>query len=255
MDFAQSVAVVSGGASGLGEAFVRMLVSAGGRAAILDFDQDRGQKLASELGQDVIFCRTDVTQAQDVQNAVNAAVEAFGGIHCVVNCAGVVAPAKVLGKNGPIGLDAFNQVIQINLVGTMNVLRLAAGKMVDNRPNEDGERGVIINTASIAAFEGQIGQAAYASSKAGVVGLTLPVAREFASHGIRVVAVAPGLFETPMIAGLPEKAKASLVNMVNFPKRLGKPPEFAILARQIIENPYLNGVTIRLDSGMTMAAR
>ncbi len=255
MDYARSVAVVSGGASGLGEAFVRMLVKAGGRAAILDFDQDRGEQLASELGQGVIFCKADVTSDKDVQDAVHAAMEAFGAIHAAVNCAGVVTPAKVLGKNGPIGLDVFNQVVQINLVGTMNVLRLAAEKMMTNTPNEDGEKGVIINTASIAAFEGQIGQAAYASSKAGVVGLTLPVAREFAAYGIRVVAVAPGLFETPMIAGLPEKARTSLVNMVNFPKRLGKPFEFALLARQIIENPYLNGVTIRLDSGMTMAAR
>ena len=181
-------------------------------------------------------------------------MEKFGELSIVINCAGVANPAKVLGKTGPFSLESFNQVIQINLIGTMNVIRLAVDQMVNNPASNDGEKGVIINTASIAAFEGQTGQAAYASSKAGIVGLTLPLAREFAGYGIRVAAIAPGLFETPMLAGLPEKAKTTLVDMVNFPKRFGKPEEFASLAAHIVTNTYLNGVTIRLDSGMTMTS-
>jgi len=255
MDLRDSVAVVTGGASGLGEACVRDLLEHGASIAIFDFAEERGQRVASELGDAVIFCRTDVTEEKSVQAAINRTMDAFGAIHLVINCAGVGTPAKVLGKEGPMSIDHFNQVVQINLTGTMNVVRLAAEKMVQNTPNEDGERGVVINTASVAAFEGQIGQAAYSASKAGVVGMTLPIAREFADYGIRVMTIAPGLFETPMLAGLPEKAKEALSKMMPFPKRLGKPFEFALLVRQIVENPMLNGSIIRLDAALRMAAK
>ena len=255
MDLRDSVAVVTGGASGLGEACVRDLLEHGGSIAIFDFAEERGQRVASELGDAVIFCRTDVTEEKSVQAAINRAMDAFGAIHVVINCAGVGTPAKVLGKEGPMSMDHFNKVVQVNLMGTMNVVRLAAEKMVQNTPNEDGERGVVINTASVAAFEGQIGQAAYSASKAGVVGMTLPIAREFADYGIRVMTIAPGLFETPMLAGLPEKAKEALSKMMPFPKRLGKPFEFALLVRQIVENPMLNGSIIRLDAALRMAAK
>lgn len=255
MEIMRNVAIVTGGASGLGEACVRKLVDDGARVVILDFDEERGRQVVSELGDAVIFCKTDVTDEKTVQEAIDKAVDSFGAVHIAVNCAGVATPSKVLGKKGPMSIEKFNQVVQINLIGTMNVIRLAAEKMVNNPPKEDGEKGVIINTASVAAFEGQIGQAAYAASKAGVAGMTLPIAREFADYGIRVVTIAPGLFETPMLAGLPEEAKASLVKMIPFPKRLGRPSEYAQLAKHIIENPILNGETIRLDSAIRMAAR
>lgn len=255
MEVKGKVAVVTGGASGLGEACVRDLVSRGGKAAILDLTADRGRQIASELGDSAIFCETDVTNEQDVQSAVDATKEAFGALHFAVNCAGVGTPAKILGKQGPMAIDQFNKVIQINLIGTVNVIRLAAEKMIDNDPNDDGEKGVVINTASVAAFEGQIGQAAYAASKAAVVGLTLPVAREFAAYGIRIVTIAPGLFETPMLAGLPDKVKDSLAQMVPFPRRLGRPSEFADMVRHIVENACLNGTTIRLDSAIRMGAK
>ena len=255
MEIKGSVAVVSGGASGLGEATVRNFVEGGGKVSILDLQEEKGQNLSAGLGDDVIFCKTDVTDAQSVQNAIDKTVEAFGGIHLAVNCAGVGDAAKVLGKDGPIPIDQFNRVIQINLIGTMNVIRLAAEKMVVNPPNADGEKGVVINTASAAAFDGQIGQPAYSASKAGVVGMTLPIAREFAEYGLRIVTIAPGLFETPLLMALPEKVKESLGKMVPFPNRLGKPIEFAMLARQIVENPMLNGETIRLDGAIRMAAK
>ncbi len=249
------VAVVTGGASGLGEACVRSFVSDGGKAAILDFDEERGKKIAAELGDSVIFCKTDVTDEKNVQETINKTMDTFGAIHFAVNCAGVSPPMKVLGKKGPMPIDKFNWVVQVNLIGTMNVIRLAAEQMVKNTPNDDGEKGVVINTASAAAFEGQLGQAAYSASKAGVVGMTLPIAREFANYGIRVVTIAPGLFETPMLAALSETVKASLVEMVPFPKRLGKPSEYAQLATQIIENAQLNGETIRLDSAIRLSAK
>ncbi len=255
MELKNAVAVVTGGASGLGEASVRLLIENGARAAILDVAEERAARLVSELGSNVIFCKTDVTDEKSVQAAMDRTMEAFGAINIVLNCAGVATPGKVIGKEGPLSISTFSRVVQINLIGTMNVIRLAAQKMLANSPNQDGERGVVINTASIAAFEGQIGQAAYSSSKAGVVGLTLPIAREFADYGIRVVAIAPGLFWTPMLEGLPEKAKESLANMMPFPKRLGKPTEYARLVRDIIENPMLNGETIRLDAALRMAAR
>ena len=248
-------AIVTGGASGLGEATVRSLVAEGATAAILDLQEDRGQQIASELGDSAIFCKTDITDEKSAQAAVDKAVEAFGAIHFAINCAGVATPSRVLSKRGPMVIEDFNKVIQINLVGTMIIIKLAAEKMVNNTPNEDGEKGVMINTASAAAFDGQVGQPAYSASKAAVVGMTLPIAREFADYGIRIVTIAPGLFETPMLAGLRDDFKASLIQQVPFPKRLGRPPEYAMLVKQIIENPLLNGETIRLDQAIRMGAR
>lgn len=255
MDLGDSVAVVTGGASGLGEATVREMLGHGGKIAIFDFDENTGEDVSSELGDSVIFCKTDVMDEKSVQASVDKTMDVFGAIHVAINCAGVGTPAKVLSKEGPMSMDHFNKVVQINLMGTMNVVRLAAEKMAENTPNEDGEKGVIINTASVAAFEGQIGQAAYSASKAGVVGMTLPIAREFADYGIRIMTIAPGLFETPMLGGLSEKAKEALSKMMPFPKRLGKPSEFALLVRQIVENPMLNGSIIRLDAALRMAAK
>lgn len=256
MDIQQCTAVVSGGASGLGEAVVRYMTANGGKAAILDFDADKGEKLSAQLGDSVIFCKTDVTDEVSVQEAIHNTVKSFGGIHVAVNCAGIVAPRKVIDKHGnPMPIDSFNRVIQINLIGTMNIIRLATVEMLKNTPNTDGEKGVVINVSSAAAFDGQTGQAAYSASKAAVVGMTLPLAREFSDHGIRFVTIAPGLFMTPMMAGLPEKAQEALSQMAPFPKRLGKPEEFAMLAGQIIENPMINGETIRLDAALRMAAK
>jgi 3-hydroxyacyl-CoA dehydrogenase / 3-hydroxy-2-methylbutyryl-CoA dehydrogenase len=255
MEIKDRVALVTGGASGLGEATVRYLLTKGAQAAILDFAEERGQMVASELGPQVIFCKTDVTDEKSVQSAVDKTMSSFGAIHFVVNCAGVATAGKILCKEGPLPIAQFNQVVQINLIGTMNVIRLAAAQMVKNIPNDDGEKGVMINTASIAAFEGQFGQAAYAASKAGVAGMTLPIAREFAGYGIRIMTIAPGIFWTPMLGGMPEKVKESLINMALFPKRLGQPVEFAMLATHIIENPMLNGEVIRLDGGLRMGAK
>lgn len=256
MDIKQCVAVVTGGASGLGEAVIKYITAKGGKAAILDFDSDKGEKLAAELGDSVIFCKTDVTDEVSVQKAIHDTMKAFGGIHVAVNCAGIVAPRKVIDKKGnPMPIDFFNKVIQVNLIGTMNVIRLTAVEMLKNTPNKDGEKGVVVNVSSAAAFEGQAGQAAYSASKAAVVGMTLPLAREFSDHGIRFATIAPGLFMTPMMAGLPQKAQEALGQMMPFPKRLGKPEEFAMLTGQIIENPMINGETIRLDAGLRLAAK
>ena len=255
MEIKGSVAVVTGGASGLGEATVRNYVEGGARVGILDLQEEKGRALASELGDSAIFCPANVTDEQSVQRAIDKAVETFGAIHIAVNCAGVGDAAKVLGKGGPMAMESFNRVVQINLIGTMIVIRLAAEKMVANTPSEDGEKGVVINTASVAAFDGQIGQASYSASKAAVIGMTLPIAREFAEYGLRIVTIAPGLFETPLLMALPEKVKVALGKMVPFPNRLGKPSEFALLARQIVENPMLNGETIRLDGAIRMAAK
>ncbi|MBU1343196.1 MAG: SDR family NAD(P)-dependent oxidoreductase [Proteobacteria bacterium] len=255
MEIRDHVAIVTGGASGLGEACVRGFVKEGAKVAILDFDEDRGQKIVSELGPSTIFCKIDVIDENHVAAAIHQTMVSFGAIHFAVNCAGVVNPAKVLNRGCPMSMSGFFKVVNINLMGTMNIIRLAAEKMVLNVPNGDGEKGVVINTASVAAYEGQIGQAAYAASKAGVVGLTLPIAREFSEYGIRVMTIAPGLFETPMLSGLPENAKTSLVKMIPFPKRLGRPSEFARLAMHVIGNPQLNGETIRLDAAIRMAAR
>jgi NAD(P)-dependent dehydrogenase (short-subunit alcohol dehydrogenase family) len=250
-----SIAMVTGGASGLGEACVRMLVSKGGKATILDLQEDRAEKLISELGSNVVFAKTDVTNEESVQNAVKKTIDAFGGINVVINCAGVGDPAKLLSKKGPMPLSFFYRVVQINLVGTFNVIRLAVEQMVKNAPGKDGEKGVVINTASAAAFDGQVGQPAYSASKAGVVGMTLPLARECADYGIRVMTIAPGLFNTPMLAILPEAARLALGKMVPFPARLGEPSEYAELCQHIIENPMLNGEVIRLDGAIRMTAK
>ena len=255
MEIKDSVAVVTGGASGLGEACIRNFLSKGGKVSILDFAEERGQKVASELGDAALFCLTDITKEEDVQAALDKTVEAFGAIHVAVNCAGVGIPAKVLGKEGPMSMAHFNKVVQINLIGTMNVVRLAAEKMVQNQGNDDGEKGVVINVASVAAFDGQIGQAAYSASKAGVAGMTLPIAREFAEYGIRIMTIAPGIFRTPMLEALPENVQEALGKMVPFPKRLGEPSEFAALAQHIVENSMLNGEVIRFDGALRMAAR
>jgi len=255
MKIEECKAIVTGGPSGLGEACVRSLAASGADAAILDMAVERGQMLASSLGGKVIFLQADVCSEESVQAAIDKAADTFGGLNVAINCAGVADPGKVLSRKGPLSLALFNKVIQINLVGTFNVLRLAAEKMLANTPSEDGEKGVVINTASIAAFDGQIGQAAYSSSKAGIVGMTLPVAREFADHGIRVLAIAPGIFSTPMITSMPQEVQDSLGKMIPFPKRLGKPEEYAALVRHIIENPMLNGEVIRLDGAVRMAAK
>ncbi len=251
----EASAVVTGGASGLGEACARRLLESGARVCLFDLQKEQGQQLAAELGDRCLYQEVDVTREESCEQGLQEAIRASGGLDIVINCAGIGVPAKVLGKKGPMQLEIFAKVVQVNLVGTFNVIRLAARHMQSNQPNQDGERGVFINTASVAAFEGQIGQAAYSASKGGVVSMTLPIAREFADLGIRVMTIAPGLFETPMLAGLPEKARQALIETLPFPKRLGKPGEFASLAFEIIENPILNGETIRLDSALRMAAR
>lgn len=255
MKIENKVAVVTGAASGLGEACARILVENGAKAVLLDLSSESGSLLANELGGNAIFCKTDVTDENEVDRALTLARETFGTIHIAINCAGIGTPAKVIGKNGPISMAGFRKVIDVNLVGTMNVISRAAVKMLLNEPERDGERGVVINTASAAAFDGQIGQAAYSASKSAVVGMTLPIAREFADYGIRINTIAPGLFDTPMLAGLKKEIKEALGKMVPFPKRLGVPGEFAMLAKHIVENPMLNGETIRLDGSLRMAAK
>ncbi len=250
-----SVAVITGGASGLGAANVQRLAERGAKVAILDVNTEAGEQLAGAYGDRGLFVRTDVTSAEAAEQALAQVRERFGTMHIVVNCAGIGTPGRVVSRQGPHALDQFERVIQINLIGTFNIIRLAAAQMQTNDPNPEGERGVIVNTASVAAFDGQIGQAAYAASKAGVVGMTLPIARELAAHGVRVMTIAPGIFDTPMLAGLPEPARASLGAQVPFPPRLGQPSEFAALVHHIIENPMLNGETIRLDGAIRMAPR
>jgi len=248
-----SVAVVTGGASGLGEATVQTIVDNGGSAAIFDLQEERGAALVEKLGSDkVLFVKTNVTSEEEVINALNQTIEKFGAIHVAVNCAGIGAAEKTVGKEKPHDLVTFTRVIQVNLIGTFNVIRLAAEKMTLNTPNEEGERGVIINTASVAAFDGQMGQAAYSASKGGIVGMTLPIARDLSRHGIRVMTIAPGLIDTPLFAGAPEKVRQALGAMVPFPPRLGRPSEYAHLAKSIIENTMLNGETIRLDGAIRM---
>ncbi|NHM31979.1 3-hydroxyacyl-CoA dehydrogenase [Neobacillus terrae] len=252
MNVQECKAVVTGGASGLGEATVRRIVKNGGQAVILDLSEELGGALVEELGAAVSFVKTDVTKEEDVVAALEAAVGRLGSINTVVNCAGLGIAEKVLGKKGPHSLNLFTKIISVNLIGTFNVCRLAAEKMIQNIENPAGERGVIINTASVAAFEGQIGQAAYSASKGGVVGLTMPLAREFARYGVRVMTIAPGLFDTPMFESLPEEARVALGKMVPFPSRLGFPEEYAQLVQSIVENPMLNGETIRLDGAIRM---
>ncbi len=253
MEIEKSVALVTGGASGLGAATVRGLVAAGGRAVIVDREGSAGADLARSLGDAARFVAADVTSEEQVRSAVAAARDAFGGLHVAVNCAGVGTAAKTYSRRGgPFPLEMFRMCIEVNLIGTFNVIRLAAEAMAQNEPDAGGERGVVVNTASVAAFEGQIGQAAYSASKGGVVGMTLPIARDLAAYGIRVMTIAPGLFNTPMLAMLPEEARRKLGAQVPFPSRLGEPIEFAALVRAIVENPMLNGETIRLDGAIRM---
>jgi NAD(P)-dependent dehydrogenase (short-subunit alcohol dehydrogenase family) len=253
MKTSEVIAIVTGGASGLGEATTRHLVAKGGKVAIFDLNDQRGQALVEELGNDqVVYFQTNVTDAQQVEQNVAQVVEHFGKINMLVSCAGIATPGKVVSQKGPLALERFEQVIQVNLIGTFNVLRVAAHAMQQNEPNDEGERGLIINTASVAAFEGQIGQVAYSASKGGVVGMTLPIAREFARDGIRVMAIAPGLIETPLFEGLPEPARTALASSVPFPNRLGKPSEYAQLVESIVINPMLNGEVIRLDGAIRM---
>ena len=255
MNLTNSTFLITGGGSGLGAACVRLLASSGGNVVIADVNRQTGESLAAELGPKARFVPTDVTEEASVQNAVNLAVQSFGGLQGLVCCAGVGTAERVLGKSGPHSLAAFSRVIQINLIGTFNAIRLAAAVMAQGTPNSAGERGVIVNTASVAAFEGQIGQVAYSASKGGVVSMTLPIARELARFGIRVMTVAPGTFDTPLLAGLPEPARQSLAQQVPFPPRLGRPEEFAALVKHIIENEMLNGAVIRLDGAMRMGAK
>ena len=255
MQIQNGVFVVTGGGSGLGAATARMLVEAGAKVVLADVNRDAGEALAAELGSAAAFALTDVTDADSGMAAIDLAVSRFGRLTGLVSCAGVAPAEKVVGRDAPHKLDSFARTVSINLIGTFNMLRLAADVMSKAEPDAGGERGIIINTASVAAFDGQIGQAGYASSKAGVVGLTLPVARELARFGIRVMAIAPGIMETPMLMGMPQEVQDGLGKMVPFPSRLGKPAEFAGLVRHIVENPYLNGEVIRLDGAIRMAPK
>ncbi|WLR48693.1 3-hydroxyacyl-CoA dehydrogenase [Halobacillus litoralis] len=252
MDSKNVVAIVTGGASGLGEATVRKIARNGGKVVIADQNTDKGEALAEELGSSVLFVKVDVTSADEIERMLQMAAETFGQVNTVINCAGIVTGEKVVGRNGPHRLESFSKIIEVNLIGTFNVIRLATEKMQQNEPNEYGERGVIINTASIAAYEGQIGQAAYSASKGGVAAMTMPLSRELARHGIRVMAIAPGLFETPMFEQLPEEARDALGKATPFPSRLGKPYEYAKLALSILDNPMLNGEVIRLDGAIRL---
>ena len=255
MQIKNSVFLIPGGASGLGAATARHLVAAGGKVMLADLNRDAGEKFAADLGGQAKFALADVTSESELQQAIDAAIAAFGALHGLVNCAGVAPGERVVGKNGPHKLETFSRVININLIGSFNALRLAANAMVKNTPNADGERGVIINTASVAAFEGQIGQAAYSASKGGIVAMALPIARELAKLGIRVNTIAPGIFDTPMLQGMSEEVRASLGAQVPFPSRLGQPEEYARLAAFIVENPMLNAEVIRLDGAIRMTAK
>ena len=254
MEIKNSTFIVTGGASGLGAATARAIAAAGGNVVIADVNADAGNALAKELGR-ARFIKTDVTAEADGQAAVALALKEFGGLQGLVNCAGIGVAEKTLGREGPHALASFIRVISINLTGTFNMIRLAADAMSKGQPNAGGERGVIINTASVAAYDGQIGQAAYSASKGGIVGMTLPIARDLARSGIRVMTIAPGIFLTPMLLGLPKEAQDSLGKMVPFPPRLGQPPEYAALAMHIIENEMLNGEVIRLDGAIRMAPK
>lgn len=256
MDISKVVAVVTGGASGLGRATVEALAARGARVMILDRDAARGAEVAAELGDQVAFTETDVTSEASVQQAIAATLERFSAIHVCVNCAGVGSAMKTVGReNTPHDLGVFETVVKINLIGTFNVLRLAAAAMAANEACEDGERGLIVNTASVAAFDGQVGQVAYSATKGAVVGMTLPIARDLASLGIRCNTIAPGIFNTPLMNAAPDKVKQPLIDMTQFPKRLGHPPEYAALVCHMIENAFLNGETIRIDGAIRMQPR
>ena len=255
MQIKQKTFLVTGGASGLGFATAKMIVENGGNVVLLDINEEAGQKAELELGKQARFAKTDVSDEGQVQDAIDLAISTFGGVNGVANCAGIGPAQRVVGKNGPHALGLFSKVIQINLIGTFNVIRLAAAVMQNNEPGGSGERGVVINTASVAAFDGQIGQAAYSASKGGIVGMTLPIARELARFGIRVMTIAPGIFETPLLMGMSDDVKTSLGQQVPFPSRLGQPDEYAALVKHIIENQMLNGEVIRLDGAIRMAAK
>jgi NAD(P)-dependent dehydrogenase (short-subunit alcohol dehydrogenase family) len=255
MKIAGNTFLVTGGCSGLGEACVRRFVEQGANVIVCDINDAAGGTLMDDIGSQVLFRRTDVTSACDVQSAIDAAIQNFGGLHGVVSCAGILGASRVVGRDGPHDLELFSRVIEINLIGTFNVLRLAAQAMSKLEPNEQGERGVIVNTASVSAFEGQLGQAAYSASKGGVASMTLPIARELARIGIRVVAIAPGVFNTAMIAAAPDAVQDSLNAQTIFPTRLGDPAEYAAFAQHIIENPMLNGSVLRLDGAIRMQAK
>lgn len=255
MNIKDSVFLISGGASGLGAATARMIIANGGKVVLADMNRDAGTALAAEFGPNAFFVPTDVTDESACQSAIDATVTHFGALHGLACCAGVAPGEKVLGKEGPHEIQTFARALEINVVGTFNLIRLASVVMSQSEPNEEGERGTIIMTASVAAYDGQVGQAAYSASKAAVVGMTLPIARELARYGIRVMTIAPGIFETPMLLGLPSQVQESLGRSVPFPSRLGKPAEFALLVKAICENPMLNGEVIRLDGALRMAAK
>ncbi|MGH8373025.1 MAG: 3-hydroxyacyl-CoA dehydrogenase [Gammaproteobacteria bacterium] len=252
MKFEKLNAIVSGAASGLGLATCERVIKAGGKVAMLDLNETQGKEAAKKLGEHAMFIKTDVSSEQSVNTAVELAKGAFESLQLVVNCAGILGAGRTLGREGPMVTDFFAKTIQVNLIGSFNLIKAAANVMQHNTPNEEGERGVIVNTASVAAFDGQIGQAAYSASKGGVVGMTLPIAREFARFGIRVMTIAPGIFWTPMMAGMSEEVQKSLGAQVPFPSRLGKPEEYAQLVQQICESVMLNGETIRLDGAIRM---
>ena len=246
---------ITGGGSGLGAASARVLAENGANVVLADINEQTGHSTQQEIGSNALFVKTDVTSTKSVSQALIKASENFGAIHGAINCAGIAIAAKTVGRDGPHALEDFERVININLIGSFNVIRLAAAQMSENTPNANLERGVIINTASVAAFDGQIGQIAYSASKGGIVGMTLPASRDLARFGIRVMTIAPGIFDTPLLAGLPEKARISLGEQVPFPSRLGKPAEYGLMVRQIVENPMLNGETIRLDGAIRMAPK
>jgi len=255
MKSSQIKALITGGVSGLGLAVARKIVAQGGQAVLLDINDEAAAAAIAELGDAASYIRTDVSSEQEVQDAVSTAVARMGMINAAVNCAGIIGAARVLGREAPMPLDYFSRVIQVNLVGSFNICKAAGAAMEANEPGTDGERGVIISTASVAAFDGQIGQAAYSASKGGIVGMTLPIAREFARIGVRVNTVAPGIFWTPMVDGMPEHVQESLSASIPFPSRLGKPEEFAELVVHIMQNSYINGETIRLDGAVRLAPK
>lgn len=255
MQIKDSVFIITGGASGLGAGTARLLAAHGARVVLADLNDAAGNALAAELGANSRFIATNVADEASARACVDAAVAAFGGLHGLVNCAGIAPAEKVLGRNGPHSLEVFSRTVSINLIGSFNMIRLAAEVMSKGEANAAGERGVIVSTASVAAYDGQIGQAAYAASKGGVVGMTLPIARELARFGIRVMTIAPGIFETPMLLGMPQDVQDALGKMVPFPSRLGKPAEYAALVKHIVENEMLNGEVIRLDGAIRMAPK
>lgn len=253
MKLEQVKAVITGGVSGLGLGVAKHFTAAGGKVALLDINDDAGARVSGEL--QAPYFRTDVSSESEVKASLADARDEMGGLNVAVNCAGILGAGRVLGREGPMDLSFFSTVVRVNLVGSFNVAKAAADLMQHNEPGEDGDRGVIINTASVAAYEGQIGQAAYSASKGGVVGMTLPIARELARFGIRMMTIAPGIFWTPMVDGLPEQIQESLAASIPFPQRLGKPEEFAAMAAHIVENAYLNGATIRLDGATRLAPK